>query len=85
MQWTRLLPYAESGPVTLADRRTILPVIKSLRRSNVILEDNFIISQKIAEGLGAKQVQPDNIPAAWLDELGDCPPVITSAAERSLS
>lgn len=82
-QWGSLTPYVEPGPISLADRRTILPIVSSIRSSNETLGENLPISRKIADVLGAKPVRPDNLPDEWLKHLGDCRSVIASPAEQA--
>src|SRR4051812_12444684 len=74
--WKRLVSYAETGPISLSDRRVIRPVIAQIRDANDILRANLPISRKIAEVLKVKAIQPDNMPADWLNQIADCPSVI---------
>jgi hypothetical protein len=82
-QWKRLIPYAESGPISLADRRTVRPVIAQIRDANAILEANIPISRQIAAVLNAKEVQPDGIPVEWLKHVAGCRAAIASSAETA--
>ena len=82
-QWVLLLPYAEPGLITLADRRTVFTIAARASSYNALLQGNLPIAVKIAEALGAKQVPPDNIPAEWINELSDCPSVIAAPAGAS--
>jgi hypothetical protein len=81
--WGHLIPYAEVGPISLTDRRAIRPVIARLRNSNETLEANLPISQRIAQVLKVKEVQPDGLPTGWLKHLADCRSAIASPAETS--
>jgi hypothetical protein len=81
--WGHLIPYAEAGPISLTDRRAIRPVIARLRNSNETLEANLPISQRIAQVLKVKEVQPDGLPTGWLKHLADCRSAIASPAETS--
>jgi hypothetical protein len=78
--WVRLLPYQESGPIGLSDRRTIREVIGRLAIGNQAFAADIPFSRKIADVLKAKEIQPDNIPADWLRSVADCPSVIASAS-----
>ncbi len=82
-QWGRLVPFAEVGPINLTDRRTIRPVIAHLRDADTTLQTDLPISQKIAEVLKVKEVQPDGVPTEWLKQLGDCRSAIMSPAETT--
>jgi hypothetical protein len=82
-QWKGLIPYAEIGPVSLTDRRTVRPIIAQIRDANATLEANFPISRKIAEVLKVKEVQPDGLPSEWLKHVSDCRSVIASPAETA--
>lgn len=82
-QWGRLIPYAEAGPISLADRRMIRPVITELRNANSTLQVDLPVSQKIAEVLKVQEVLPDSIPTHWLKHLGDCRSVIASPTETA--
>ena len=82
-QWGRLIPYAETGPISLSDRRTIRPVIAKLRNANATLQADLPVSQKIADVLKVKEVQPDGISPEWLKYLADCRSVIASPAETA--
>ena len=82
-QWERLLPYAETGPISLADRRAVRPVIAKVRDANATLEMNLPISRKIAEVLKVKEVQPDGLPADWLKHVADCRSAIASPVETA--
>jgi hypothetical protein len=70
--WMRLIPYAESGPISLTDRRAIRPVIAQIRDANALLQGNLPVSQKIAQILSVKEITPDNIPADMLKSVADC-------------
>ena len=78
--WRRLIPYAEAGPLTLADRRAIQTSLAGVRAANATLRANLPLSMKIAEVLKVKEVQPDNLPEDWLKLLDQCPAVITQPA-----
>jgi hypothetical protein len=78
--WGSLFRYAEPGPVSLEDRRTIRSVAAKIRTANELLEANIPISRKIAQVLGVAAIQPDNIPISWLRGLTDCRSVIAPAA-----
>jgi hypothetical protein len=41
------------------------------------------ISSKIAEGLRVRKVIPDNIPADWLGQFGECKTAIATWTETS--
>ena len=82
-QWVRLIPYAETGPITLEDRRAIRPVVAQIRNANATLESNLPISRKIADVLKVKEVQPDGLPSEWLTQLRDCRSAIASPAETA--
>jgi hypothetical protein len=82
-QWARLIPYAETGPITLADRRAIRPVIAQIRGENEALRTNLPISRNIADVLQVKEVEPDNIPAEWVKHVTDCRSVIASPSETA--
>ncbi len=82
-QWARLIPYAETGPITLADRRAIRPVIAQIRNANATLESNLPISRKIADVLKVEEVQPDGLPSQWLAQLRDCRSAIASPTETT--
>lgn len=81
--WSGLVPYEETGPINLADRRTIRPLISRIRGANAILRVNLPISRKIAEVLGAKELQPDGLPADVLNHLADCRSAIASPEETA--
>jgi hypothetical protein len=80
-QWARLIPYAETGPITLADRRAIRPVIAQIRGENEALRANLPISRDIADVVQVKEVEPDNIPTEWVKRVTDCRSVIASPNE----
>jgi hypothetical protein len=82
-QWVRLIPYAETGPVSLADRRAIRPVLAQIGNANATLESDLPISRRIAGVLKVKEVQPDGIPTNWLERLADCRSAIASEAETA--
>jgi hypothetical protein len=82
-QWAHLIPYAETGPIGLTDRRAIRPVISQIRNANATLELNLPISRKIAEVLKIKEVQPDGLPPNWLEHLADCRSITASPAETA--
>jgi len=81
--WTGLIPYAETGPLGLTDRRTIRPIIAQIRNANATLRSDLPISLKIAEVLEVKEIEPDNIPPDWLKHIADCRSVIASPAETA--
>jgi hypothetical protein len=74
--WNRLWPYAEPGPISLADRRIIRPTLAKIAGWNNALEANFALSRKIAEGLKIKAAEPDNFPQDFLKHLRECRSVI---------
>jgi hypothetical protein len=76
--WRKLEPYAEPGPISLSDRRTIRPIVGQIRAANETLRLNIPLSGKIADVLKIRPVSPDNIPADWLKHVADCPSVIAS-------
>lgn len=82
-QWALLIPYAEAGPITLADRRTIRPIITLVGDANATLQGNLPIANKIAEELMVKQVQPDNLPPEWINDLNGCRSVIAASDQVS--
>jgi hypothetical protein len=82
-QWMRLIPYAEGGPITLTDRRTIRPVIAQIRSANATLRGDLPVSQKIAEVLSVKEVIPDNIPADTFKRVAGCRSAIASPSEAA--
>ncbi len=82
-QWMRLVPYAESGPVSLTDRRAIRPVIVQIRDANALLQENLPISRKIADVLGAEEVRPDGLPADMLQQAAACRSAIASPTETA--
>jgi hypothetical protein len=82
-EWNDLLPYAEAGPISLADRRTIRPIIARIRDANATLQSDLPVSQRIAQVLQVKEVEPDGVPAAWLKQLADCRSAIASPAEAA--
>ena len=82
-EWGRLIPYAETGPLTLSDRRTIRPIIVKIRAANEILEGNLPISRKIADVLNVKEVQPDDFTPDLLKRINECRSVIASPAETA--
>lgn len=84
-QWRNLIPYAETGPISLSDRRTIRPIIVQIANTNATLRANFPASLKIAEIVGAKEIQPDGLSADWLKHVTDCPSVIDQPAEGQKS
>jgi hypothetical protein len=81
--WDSLRPYAEAGPISLADRRTIRPIIAEIRDKNDALEGNLPISLKIAEVLHVKEVDSDNLPLDWLKQVTTCRSAIASPAETA--
>ena len=82
--WARLIAYAETGPLTLTDRRAIRSSVAGIQGAHEALKANLPISLKIAEALKVEEVQPDNMPAdwpvKWLKLLDECRPVIASPA-----
>jgi hypothetical protein len=81
--WMRLIPYAETGPLTLADRRAFRQIMVQIRGENKTLEQNLPVSQKIADVLQVKEVEPDNLSADWLKHLTDCRSAIASPSETA--
>jgi len=81
--WGRLIPYAETGPLSLSDRRTIRPIIDEIEEANQLLEVDLPISRKIAEVLGAREIAPDNLPAETFKRVTDCRSVIATPAETA--
>jgi len=79
--WTRLIPYAEIGPITLADRRTVRPIIAEIHGENETLRANLPISRDIADVLNVKEIRPDNLPDEWLKHVADCRSAIASTSE----
>ena len=73
-------PYAEAGPLTLADRRVIGPSIAAIQGANYALMFNLPLSRKIAAVLKAKEVRPDNLDADFLKVVNECRRVIGPAA-----
>jgi hypothetical protein len=78
--WIRLLPYAEPGPISLADRRTIRPILRIADRYNRVLQSNYPVSRKLAQDLGIKSVQPDDVPLNLLAHVDDCPSFVGTPA-----
>jgi hypothetical protein len=83
--WDGLRPYAEAGPISLADRRRIRPIIAEIRSKNDALKGNVPISLKIAEMLQVKEVKSESgsLPADWLKQVTTCRSVIASPAETA--
>jgi hypothetical protein len=71
--WIRLLPYAEPGAISLADRRTIRSILRIADRYNRVLQSNYPVSRKLAQDLGIKSVRPDDVPPNLLAHADDCP------------
>ena len=82
-QWALLVPYAETGPISLTDRRTIRPVIAQIRVGSATLAADLPVSREIAKALNASEVRPDGIPAEWLKHVADCRSAIASPAETA--
>ena len=82
-RWGRLIPYAEAGPISLADRRAVRAVIAQIRDANATFQVNLPISRKIAEVLKVKEARPDGVPSDWLKSLADCRSTIASPAETA--
>jgi hypothetical protein len=80
VDWAGLIPYAEAGPITLADRRFIRASIYAIRNAQLSLKGNLPLSVKIAEVLQVKAVKPDNIPPEFLNVAGECPSLIAAPA-----
>ena len=51
--------------------------------ANGTLQVDLPVSQKIAEVLKVKEVQPDGVPAEWLKHLRDCRSAVMSPAETA--
>ena len=79
--WIRLWPYAEPGPISLQDRRIIRPTLSNLTMWNDVLESNYSISQKIADGLKVKVQRPDNFPEDFLKQVGECRSVLVAPSK----
>lgn len=78
--WARLNAYAEPGPLSLQDRRVLRSTLAAIDRVNDSLAGNLPISEKIAAVLKVREVQPDNMPANWLEELDRCGPITAPQA-----
>lgn len=81
--WERLISYAEAGPISLEDRRTIRPIIAEIGDENQALEGNLPISRKIADALRVREVEPDNTPPDWLRLVTACRSAIASPDETA--
>jgi hypothetical protein len=77
--WGRLASYSEEGPITLADRRAIHPIVGRIASDNLVLASNFRFSRDIADVLKVKAVAPDNTPGDLLGRTGRCPTVIVGS------
>jgi hypothetical protein len=77
--WLSLWKYAEPGPIALEDRRVIRPALADMSGYNSLLDQNFVVSRKIAEELNIKELEPDNMPQQFLQHAQDCRSVIAPA------
>lgn len=78
--WAMLVRYAIPGPISIDDRRMILGTLADASRQSSALDANLPISRKIAETLGIKPIQPDNVGAEFLKEVEQCEPMFVEPA-----
>ncbi len=74
--WEALRGYSISGPITTDDRRTMLREAVKAYSTEVTWSGNMPVSKAIADQLGIKPIQPDNLTKEFLDSLDDCNPVL---------
>ena len=81
--WEQLVPYVETGPISLEDRRRIRPILNQLRNGHADLETNIPLSRKIAEVLKVKEVAPDNVSPEAFKSLDQCHSSVASPEETA--
>lgn len=73
--WIAIKGYEIAGPVSIDDRRAIYRHMAMALSVDQTWAGNMPVSKKIADELGVKPIQPDNLTKEFLAEIDACEPV----------
>ena len=73
--WRAIKGYELSGPISIDDRRTIFRQLAMALSVDQTWAGNMPVSKKIADELGVKPIQPDNLSKEFLAEIDACDPI----------
>lgn len=73
--WRALKGYELAGPISIDDRRTIYRYLAMAFVADGTWAGNMPVSKKIADELGVKPIQPDNLTKEFLAEIEACEPI----------
>jgi hypothetical protein len=73
--WRALKGYELAGPISIEDRRTIYRHLAMAYGVDETWAGNMPVSKKIADELGVKPIQPDNLSKEFLADIGACEPI----------
>lgn len=59
--WAKMLPFEESGPLDLAERRQLHALIATARSVNDIMASNWPVSLRLAKALGIRPAYPSDV------------------------
>jgi hypothetical protein len=73
--WLPLKGYELPGPISIDDRRTIYRHLAMAIAADRTWAGNMPVSKKIADELGVKPIQPDNLSKEFLADIEACEPI----------
>lgn len=73
--WRALKGYDLAGPISIDDRRTIFRELALALGIDRTWAGNMPVSKKIADELGIKPIQPDNLSKEFLADIEACEPI----------
>lgn len=73
--WRAIKGYELAGPISIDDRRTLYRQLAMALGVDQTWAGNMPVSKKIADELGVKSIQPDNISKEFLADIEACEPI----------
>ena len=73
--WLAIKGYELAGPISIDDRRTIYRHLAEALSVDQTWAGNMPVSKEIADELGVKPIQPDNLSNEFLADIDACEPI----------
>lgn len=73
--WLAIMGYNLAGPISIDDRRTIYRHLAMALTVDKTWAGNMPVSKRIADELGVKPIQPDNLSREFLADIEACEPI----------
>lgn len=74
--WAKFAPYAEPGPLSLSERRTLRAAIAGAVYLNATIPANIAVAHEIVDVLGVETAKPEGLSVEWDASFDRCKSVL---------